>query len=69
MLFVGLFLYPLLGDYRKVFGLLPAEKKPDMLLNPTHQFIPKQSAETIIVYHPQAMYYCVNESHVMLLMR
>ena len=55
---------PELGDHRKVFNLLPAEKELGMSLSPAFQLIPEQSTAAIIVHHPQARYYNTGESRL-----
>ncbi len=60
---------PELGDHRKVFDLLPAEKELGMQLSPAYQLIPEQSTAAIIVHHPQAKYYSIGESRVEQLMK
>ncbi|MFC2064139.1 vitamin B12 dependent-methionine synthase activation domain-containing protein, partial [Chloroflexota bacterium] len=60
---------PDLEDHRKVFDLLPAEKKLGMSLTSAYQLVPEQSTAAIIVHHPQARYYTVGESRVEQLMK
>jgi 5-methyltetrahydrofolate--homocysteine methyltransferase len=60
---------PDLGDHRKVFDLLPAEKELGMSLTPAFQLVPEQSTAAIIIHHPQAKYYSTGESRVDQLMK
>jgi 5-methyltetrahydrofolate--homocysteine methyltransferase len=55
---------PDLGDHRKVFDLLPAEKELGMSLTAAFQLVPEQSTAAIIIHHPQAKYFNTGESRV-----
>ena len=60
---------PELGDHRKVFDLLPAEKELGMTLTEAYQLVPEQSTAAIIIHHPQAKYFTTGESRVDQLMK
>ncbi|MFA5159742.1 MAG: methionine synthase [Candidatus Omnitrophota bacterium] len=49
---------PDLGDQKKLFHLLPAEKI-GISLSETFQMAPEQSTSAIIVHHPQAKYFSI----------
>ena len=60
---------PELGDHRKVFDLLPAERELCMSLTTAYQLVPEQSTAAIVVHHPQAKYYSLGESRTEQLLR
>ena len=50
---------PDVGEHRKVFDLLPAEKNLGMTLTSAGQLVPEQSTATLLVHHPGARYFKV----------
>jgi len=50
---------PDVGEHRKVFALLPAEKELGMSLTSAGQLIPEQSTAALVVHHPAARYFRV----------
>jgi 5-methyltetrahydrofolate--homocysteine methyltransferase len=50
---------PDLTEHGKLFHLLPAEEKMDMTLTAAFQLVPEQSTAAMVIHHPQAKYFTI----------
>ena len=48
---------PNVGEYRKVFTLLPAETELGLNLTSAGQLVPEHSTAALVVHHPAARYF------------
>ncbi len=52
---------PDLSQHKQLFKLLPAQEELNIQLTSAFQFVPEYTTAALIVHHPQAQYYQINQ--------